>query len=152
MSLELRARRIVIADAASRRACSHAEGYGSALERRRNSPTRSRRRFRSIESMLRVASNWLSGTRFGLQGRPTDGADWWVLTHRFLGRRVSPVSQPKTKLLQSVRANMRLRHYSPRTESTYVDWIRRFIRYHGTVHPIGLGARHVREFLRHLAV
>ena len=62
------------------------------------------------------------------------------------------MSQPKTKLLPSVRANMRLRHYSPRTESAYVDWIRRFVRYHGTVHPSGLGATHVREYLRHLAV
>ena len=63
-----------------------------------------------------------------------------------------PLTQPKTKLLQSVRANMRLRHYSPRTEATYVDWIRRFVRYHGTVHPAELGERDVREFLRHLAV
>ena len=51
-----------------------------------------------------------------------------------------------------MRANLRLRHYSPRTESTYVDWIRRFVRYHGTVHPAGLGERDVRDFLRHLAV
>ena len=61
------------------------------------------------------------------------------------------MAQSKTKLLQSVRANMRLRHYSPRTEAAYIDWIKRFVRYHGTAHPSGLGARHVREYLRHLA-
>lgn len=33
-----------------------------------------------------------------------------------------------------------------------MDWIRRFVLYHGTVHPSGLGATHVREYLRHLAV
>ena len=59
--------------------------------------------------------------------------------------------QPKTKLLQLVRSNMRLRHYSPRTEAAYVDWIKRFIHYHGTRHPSELGAAHVREYLRHLA-
>lgn len=62
------------------------------------------------------------------------------------------MAQPKTKLLHSVRANMRLRHFSPRTEAAYVDWIRRFVRFHGTVHPSELGARHVRDYLRHLAV
>jgi len=62
------------------------------------------------------------------------------------------MSQPKTKLLHSVRANLRLRHFSPRTEAAYVDWIRRFVHFHGTVHPSELGARQVGDYLRHLAV
>ena len=62
------------------------------------------------------------------------------------------MTQPKTKLLQLVRANMRLRHFSPRTEAAYIDWITRFIRHHGTVHPGSLGAPEVREYLRYLAV
>ena len=47
---------------------------------------------------------------------------------------------------------MRTRHYSPRTERTYVAWIRRFIRFHGTRHPRELGEPEVAAFLSTLAV
>ena len=33
----------------------------------------------------------------------------------------------KPKLLDQVRAKIRLKHYSIRTEQAYVDWIRRYI-------------------------
>ncbi len=40
------------------------------------------------------------------------------------------------KLLDRVRASIRARHFSPRTEETYVMWIRRFILFHGSgTHP-----------------
>ncbi|HYE34139.1 MAG TPA: phage integrase N-terminal SAM-like domain-containing protein [Methylocaldum sp.] len=35
------------------------------------------------------------------------------------------------RLLDQVREKIRLRHYSIRTEQAYVDWIRRFIVFHG---------------------
>ena len=44
-----------------------------------------------------------------------------------------------------------MRHYSLRTESVYVDWVRRFIFFHGKRHPRGLGAAEVGAFLSHLA-
>jgi len=44
------------------------------------------------------------------------------------------------KLLDRVRAALRVRHYSPRTEESYVGWIRRFILYHGKRHPSSMGA------------
>ncbi|MEO8305157.1 MAG: integron integrase, partial [Betaproteobacteria bacterium] len=44
------------------------------------------------------------------------------------------------------------KHYSIRTEQAYVDWIKRFIRFHGKRHPIELGASEVEAFLTHLAV
>ena len=47
---------------------------------------------------------------------------------------------------------MRVRHYSIRTETAYVDWIRRFIIFHGKRHPSQLGAVEVTAFLTHLAV
>jgi integron integrase len=50
-----------------------------------------------------------------------------------------------------VRASIRLRHYSPRTEESYVFWIRRFILYHGKRHPSEMGAREIAAFLSHLA-
>ena len=42
------------------------------------------------------------------------------------------VPNPKLKLLDQVREVMRLRHYSIRTEQCYCDWIRRYIKFHGT--------------------
>ncbi|HYK11319.1 MAG TPA: integron integrase, partial [Gemmatimonadales bacterium] len=56
------------------------------------------------------------------------------------------------KLLTQVRMALRTRHYSPRTEETYVHWIKRFIRYHGLRHPRELGAPEVTAFLSNLAV
>ena len=44
-----------------------------------------------------------------------------------------------------------MRHYSRRTEVTYVQWIRRYIRYHGRRHPRELGGTHVAAFLSALA-
>ena len=61
------------------------------------------------------------------------------------------VPQP-SRLLDRVRDKIRLRHYSIRTEQAYVDWIRRFILFHGKRHPDTLGAREVEAFLTHLAV
>ena len=55
-------------------------------------------------------------------------------------------------LLDRVRDRIRLKHYSIRTEQAYVDWIRRFILFHGKQHPAGLGAAEVEAFLTHLAV
>ena len=42
------------------------------------------------------------------------------------------------KLLDQVRACLRGRHYSYRTEKNYVCWIKRFILFHGKRHPAGL--------------
>ncbi len=56
------------------------------------------------------------------------------------------------RLLDVVRGELRLRHYSLRTERAYVGWIRRFIHFHGNRHPRELAAREVVEFLTHLAV
>ena len=58
---------------------------------------------------------------------------------------------PQIPLLQRVRLKIRLKHYSLRTEQAYVDWIRRFIHFHGKRHPAELGAGEVEAFLTHLA-
>jgi hypothetical protein len=60
------------------------------------------------------------------------------------------VTQPR--LLDQFRAVMRLRHYSPRTEETYINWVKRFIFFHGKKHPSSMGADEVNAFLTHLAV
>lgn len=56
------------------------------------------------------------------------------------------------KLLPRVRAALRLRHYSRRTEQAYIQWIRLFIRFHQLRHPVELGSAEVSAFLTHLAV
>ena len=61
-------------------------------------------------------------------------------------------AQPKApKLLDRVRETMRTSRYSPRTEAAYVDWIKRYIRFHGIRHPQEMGADEVKAFLSHLA-
>jgi hypothetical protein len=52
----------------------------------------------------------------------------------------------------ALRRALRLRHYSPRTERAYVQWVRRFIRFHGDRHPPELAAAEVSAFLTDLAV
>lgn len=62
------------------------------------------------------------------------------------------VAPSPPKLLDRVRSALRARHYSRRTEKSYVHWIRRFILFHGKRHPADLGAQEVTGFLTHLAV
>jgi len=56
------------------------------------------------------------------------------------------------KLLEQVVDRLRVKHYSLRTEKTYVDWIKRFIWFHGKRHPNEMGAPEVEAFLSRLAV
>ena len=58
----------------------------------------------------------------------------------------------KPKLLDMVRAAIRTRHYSRRTEEAYVSWIKRFIFFHGKRHPAEMGEREINAFLTHLAM
>ena len=58
----------------------------------------------------------------------------------------------KPRLLDQVRDRLRVKHYALRTEEAYVDWIKRFILFHGKYHPADMGAAEVETFLTHLAV
>ncbi len=58
----------------------------------------------------------------------------------------------KPKLLDRVREVIRFKHFSRRTEETYVQWIKRFIIFHHKQHPETLGAAEVTAFLTDLAV
>src|SRR5882724_7637324 len=59
---------------------------------------------------------------------------------------------PKPRLLDRVRAALRIRHYSRRTEKAYVAWILRYILFHGKRHPAEMGAPELTRFLSSLAV
>jgi integron integrase len=55
------------------------------------------------------------------------------------------------KLLDRLRAALRTRHYSLRTEESYVGWIRRFVVFHGKRHPDEMGEPEINAFLSSLA-
>ncbi len=55
------------------------------------------------------------------------------------------------KLLERVRAALRTRHYSLRTEEAYVGWIRRFVVFHDKRHPDEMGEAEIGAFLSSLA-
>lgn len=62
------------------------------------------------------------------------------------------VTSDKPRLLDKLRDEIRIRHYSIRTEQVYVDWCRRYILWHNKRHPREMGAEEVEAFLTHLAV
>ncbi len=66
----------------------------------------------------------------------------------------SPETPPKTdpKLLDQMRAIIRKKHYSIRTEETYIDWVTRFIRFHHIRHPKEMGVPEIEQFLTYLAI
>jgi integrase-like protein len=63
----------------------------------------------------------------------------------------SPTATQKPKLLEQVRHAIRMRHYSPRTEETYVHWIKRYIFFHNKRHPAEIGEKEIARFLSSLA-
>jgi integron integrase len=58
---------------------------------------------------------------------------------------------PTPRLLDQARERMRVKHYSLRTEESYLHWIRRFVLHHGKRHPRDMAAAEVEAFLSHLA-
>ena len=57
----------------------------------------------------------------------------------------------KPRLLDQVRSAIRIRHYSYRTEQSYVHWIVRYILFHKKRHPKDMDSAEVGTFLSHLA-
>lgn len=65
---------------------------------------------------------------------------------------MSPSHPQKLRLLDQVRHEMRVRHYSLRTEEAYLQWIRRYILFHEKRHPSDMAETEINQFLSHLAV
>ncbi|HJW33676.1 MAG TPA: integron integrase [Holophagaceae bacterium] len=65
--------------------------------------------------------------------------------------RQPPAPAPGPRLLDQLRQELRIRHYSLRTEGAYVDWVRRFVKFHQLRHPREMGGAEVEAFLSHLA-
>lgn len=60
-------------------------------------------------------------------------------------------ASPLGKLLAHTRAVLRRKHYAYQTERQYVNWIRRFVTFHGKRHPVHMGQAEIENFLTHLA-
>ena len=67
-------------------------------------------------------------------------------------RAINPAGPRPPRFLDTVRQALQTRHYSRRTEKTYVAWIRRYILFHNKRHPMEMGAGEVTQFLTALAV
>lgn len=73
----------------------------------------------------------------GEDGRPGD-------RHRAMDPRV------QRQILSRVKAGIREKGYSPRTEEVYLGWARRFLRWTGGRPLAALGVEEVRRYLRYL--
>src|ERR1043166_8612284 len=59
----------------------------------------------------------------------------------------APLMCSEPQLLEELRAALRLRHYSLRTEQSYVQWVQRFLVFNRARHPRELGAHEGTAFL-----
>ena len=55
------------------------------------------------------------------------------------------------KLLDQMSDAIRLKHYSLRTEETYLDWVRRYILFHNKRHPKDMGEAEISQYISYLA-
>jgi len=62
------------------------------------------------------------------------------------------MEQRPKKLLEQVSDVIRLKHYSYKTEKSYVNWIKRYILFHHERHPREMNGKEIEEFLTYLAV
>jgi site-specific recombinase XerD len=56
-----------------------------------------------------------------------------------------------SKFMDELRDKIRVKQYAYKTEKTYLDWVERFIRFHGLRHPSEMGKVEVEAFMTHLA-
>jgi len=63
-----------------------------------------------------------------------------------------PAVDKKPKLIEQLREALRVRHYSRKTEATYIHWVKRFIFFHHVRHPREMAEPEINAFLSHLAL
>ena len=69
-------------------------------------------------------------------------------------------NQPPKKLLDQLSDQLRIKHYSLRTEHSYIFWARQYILFHNPGlspsnvkrHPRDMGANEINAFISHLAL
>ncbi len=63
----------------------------------------------------------------------------------------APASSSQPKLFPSIMERLATLQYSKRTEESYIQWIKRFITFHGKRHPRDMGGEEIEAYLNHLA-
>ncbi|MGP1718371.1 MAG: integron integrase [Methylophilus sp.] len=63
----------------------------------------------------------------------------------------APLQSPQPKLFPSIIERLAALEYSQRTEESYIQWIKRFITFHGKRHPREMGSEEIEAYLNHLA-
>ncbi len=58
----------------------------------------------------------------------------------------------KPKLLDQVRNDLRVNHYSRKTAETYISWIKRYILFHNKRHPKEMGKEEIQNFVNYFAI
>ena len=59
---------------------------------------------------------------------------------------IPPTASPKgKKLLDQMRDQIRLKQYSPRTEKTYILWVRQYILFHNKRHSKEMGVAEIKQ-------
>jgi len=53
----------------------------------------------------------------------------------------------ETRVLDALRREIRARQLSQRTEEAYAGWVRRYLRFHRSIHPVEPGAARIEQFL-----
>ena len=64
----------------------------------------------------------------------------------------SEINNTKPRLLDEVRNALSIRHYSLKTEKSYVRWIKDYIYFHNKKHPADMGEQEINKYITHLAV
>jgi len=95
--------------------------------------------------------SWSDDRPFWSRDRDTPCVELAAITvRRVLCCTVTTDNIPE-RLVPRMRRLMRVRRYSPRTEEAYLGWVRRYVKYHGFLHPTELAEPEVAEFLSMLA-
>src|SRR5262249_54290253 len=98
----------------------------------------------------RLDSGAIRGTRAGDAAGAYGASFAHTTSSSIVALHQTPPRPPK--LLDHVRAALRTRHHSRRTEEAYLGWVRRFIIFHGLRHPRDMGEPEIAGYLSHLAV
>jgi integron integrase len=75
-----------------------------------------------------------------------------IIPSAFKSLEPAATAEKPKRFLDQIRDLLRAKHYSTSTEHTYVDWIKRYILFHGKKHPSQMGTEEVKTFLTDLAV
>ena len=75
-----------------------------------------------------------------------------IYTYKYNEFNLNNMDKAPKKLLEQVRDTLRLKHYSIRTENSYISWIKRYILFHNKRQPKDMRKHEIEVFLTHLAV